>query len=82
MIGKFGSATVLLKPAPEGTGVIAGGPARAVLELAGIRNIRTKSLGSNNKKNVVNATIEGLNQVTTPERVARLRGKTVEEILG
>ena len=82
MMGKFGSATVLLKPAPEGTGVIAGGPARAVLELAGIRNIRTKSLGSNNKKNVVNATIEGLNQVTTPERVARLRGKTVEEILG
>lgn len=82
MIGNFGSATVLLKPAPEGTGVIAGGPARAVLELAGIRNIRTKSLGSNNKKNVVNATIEGLAKVTTPERVARLRGKTVEEILG
>ncbi|MDE6181844.1 MAG: 30S ribosomal protein S5 [Eubacteriales bacterium] len=82
MMGKFGSATVLLKPAPEGTGIIAGGPARAVLELAGIRNIRTKSLGSNNKKNVVNATIEGLGKVTTPERVARLRGKTVEEILG
>ena len=71
-----------LKPAPEGTGVIAGGPARAVLELAGIRNIRTKSLGSNNKNNVVNATIEGLNQLLTPERVAKLRGKTVEEILG
>lgn len=82
MTGKFGSATVLLKPAPEGTGIIAGGPARAVLELAGIRNIRTKSLGSNNKKNVVNATIEGLGRVTTPERVARLRGKTIEEILG
>ena len=81
MIGKFGSSTVLLKPAPEGTGVIAGGPARAVLELAGIRNIRTKSLGSNNKKNVVNATLEGLNRVTTPEKVAKLRGKTVEEIL-
>jgi len=81
-LGKFGSATVLLKPAAEGTGVIAGGPARAVLELAGIRNIRTKSLGSNNKKNVVNATIEGLSRVTTPEKVARLRGKTVEEILG
>lgn len=80
--GKFGSATVLLMPAPEGTGVIAGGPARAVLELAGIRNIRTKSLGSNNKRNVVNATIEGLREITTPERVARLRGKTVEEILG
>ena len=81
-LGKFGSATVLLKPAKEGTGVIAGGPARAVLELAGIRNIRTKSLGSNNKRNVVNATIEGLSKVTTPERVARLRGKSVEEILG
>ena len=81
-LGKFGSATVLLKPAKEGTGVIAGGPARAVLELAGIRNIRTKSLGSNNKRNVVNATIEGLSRVTTPERVARLRGKSVEEILG
>ncbi len=81
-LGKFGSATVLLKPAAEGTGVIAGGPARAVLELAGIRNIRTKSLGSNNKKNVVNATIEGLSRVTTPEKVARLRGKSVEEILG
>lgn len=82
MIGNFGSAKVLLKPAPEGTGVIAGGPARAVLELAGIRNIRTKSLGSNNKKNVVNATISGLSKVTTPERVAALRGKTVQEILG
>ena len=81
-LGKFGSATVLLKPAKEGTGVIAGGPARAVLELAGIRNIRTKSLGSNNKRNVVNATIEGLSRVTTPEQVARLRGKSVEEILG
>ncbi len=80
-LGKFGSSTVLLKPAAEGTGVIAGGPARAVLELAGIRNIRTKSLGSNNKRNVVNATIEGLSRVTTPEQVARLRGKSVEEIL-
>jgi small subunit ribosomal protein S5 len=82
VIGKFGSANVLLKPAPEGTGVIAGGPARAVLELAGIKNIRTKSLGSNNKRNVVNATIEGLGAVTSPEKVARLRGKSVEEILG
>jgi small subunit ribosomal protein S5 len=82
VIGKFGSANVLLKPAPEGTGVIAGGPARAVLELAGIKNIRTKSIGSNNKRNVVNATIEGLGAVTSPEKVARLRGKSVEEILG
>ena len=81
-IGKFGGASVLLKKAPEGTGVIAGGPARAVIELAGIKNIRTKSLGSNNKQNVVLATIEGLSQLKAPEDVAKLRGKTVEEILG
>ena len=81
-IGKFGSASVLLKRAPEGTGVIAGGPARSVLELAGIKNIRTKSLGSNNKTNVVLATIQGLCQLKTPEEVAKLRGKSVEEILG
>lgn len=80
--GKFGGATVLLKPAPEGTGIIAGGPARAVLELAGFKNIRTKSLGSRNKRNVVSATIEGLASSTSPEKVAKLRGKTVEEILG
>ncbi len=80
-IGKFGSASVLLKRSPEGTGIIAGGPARNVLEVAGIKNIRTKSLGSNNKQNVVLATIEGLKQLKTPEEVARLRGKTVEEIL-
>ena len=79
-VGKFGSAEVLLKRAPEGTGVIAGGPARAVIELAGIKNIRTKSLGSNNKQNVVLATIEGLRQLKTPEEVAKLRGKSVEEI--
>ena len=82
LIGKFGSASVLLKKAPEGTGVIAGGPARAVIELAGIKNIRTKSLGSNNKQNVVLATINGLSQIKTPEEVAKLRGKSVEEILG
>ena len=81
-LGKFGGASVLLKRAPQGTGIIAGGPARNVLELAGYKNIRTKSLGSNNKQNVVLATIEGLRQVKTPEAVAKLRGKSVEEILG
>ena len=81
-IGKFGSSSVLLKRAPEGTGIIAGGPARNVLELAGIKNIRTKSLGSNNKTNVVLATLQGLSQMKTPEEVAKLRGKSVEEILG
>lgn len=80
--GIFGSAKVLLMPAPEGTGIIAGGPARAVLELSGVRNIRTKSLGSNNKRNVVSATIEGLSRATTPEAIAKLRGITVEELLG
>ena len=79
-IGKFGSASVLLKRAPEGTGIIAGGPARIVCELAGITNIRTKSLGSNNKQNVVLATIAGLSQLKTPEEVAKNRGKSVEEI--
>ncbi|MBE5947928.1 MAG: 30S ribosomal protein S5 [Lachnospiraceae bacterium] len=82
MIGKFGSASVLLKKSPEGTGIIAGGPARNVLELAGLKNIRTKCLGSNNKQNVVLATIEGLKCLKTPEEVARLRGKSVEEVLG
>ena len=80
-IGKFGSASVLLKRAPEGTGIIAGGPARIVCELAGINNIRTKSLGSNNKQNVVLATIEGLSKLKSPEDVARKRGKSVDEIL-
>ena len=79
-VGKFGSASVLLKKAPEGTGVIAGGPARSVIELAGIKNIRTKSLGSNNKQNVVLATINGLDELKTPEEFAKLRGKTVEEL--
>jgi len=80
-VGKYGSANVLLKKAPEGTGIIAGGPARVVCELAGIKNIRTKSLGSNNKQNVVLATISGLSQLKAPEEVARNRGKSVEEIL-
>jgi small subunit ribosomal protein S5 len=78
--GKFGSSEVLLKKAPEGTGIIAGGPARIVCELAGIKNIRTKSLGSNNKQNVVLAAITGLSQLKTPEEVANNRGKSVEEI--
>ena len=81
-LGEFGSASVLLKRAPEGTGIIAGGPVRSVVELAGIKNIRTKSLGSNNKTNVVLATIEGLTKLKTPEEVAKLRGKSVDEILG
>ena len=80
-IGKFGSASVLLKRAPEGTGIIAGGPARIVCELAGIRNIRTKSLGSNNKQNVVLSTIAGLSQLKTPEEVAAKRGKSIDEII-
>ena len=81
-IGKFGSASVLMKKSPEGTGIIAGGPARAVLELAGFKNIRTKSLGSRNKQNVVLATIAGLSELKTPEEVAKLRGISVEEVLG
>lgn len=80
-IGKFGGAQVLLKKAPEGTGIIAGGPARMVLEMAGVRNIRTKSLGSNNKQNVVLATMEALKSLKSPEDVARLRGKSVDEVL-
>lgn len=79
-IGKFGSASVLLKRSPEGTGIIAGGPARSVCELAGLKNIRTKSLGSNNKQNVVLATLEGLKALKTPESVSALRGKSVDEI--
>ena len=79
--GKHTGASVLLKKAPEGTGIIAGGPARAVCELAGIQNIRTKSLGSSNKQNVVLATIDGLAQLKSPEEVAKLRGKKVEDVL-
>jgi hypothetical protein len=82
IIGKHTGASVLLKKAPDGTGVIAGGPARAVCNLAGIENIRTKSLGSSNKQNVVLATIKALSELKSPEEVARLRGKSVEEVRG
>ena len=80
VIGKFGRGAVLMMPAEEGTGVIAGGPVRAVLEVAGIKDIRTKSLGTSNPINCVKATIDGLSQLRTIEQVAAIRGKTVEEI--
>ena len=80
--GKFGKGHVRMLPAEEGTGVIAGGPARAVLEMVGIRDIRTKSYGSNNPSNCVKATIDGLSQLRTAEQIAKARGKSVEEILG
>lgn len=82
IIGRYGAGRVLIKPAKEGTGIIAGGPVRAVMELAGVRDIRTKSLGSNNPRNVVNATMEALKSLKNSEEVAKVRGKTVEEILG
>ena len=81
-IGYFGTGKVVLLPAPEGTGVIAGGAARAVLELAGVKDIRTTSYGTNTTINMVKATLEGLKQLRSAEEVAKLRGKTVEEILG
>lgn len=80
--GEFGSGNVLIMPAAEGTGVIAGGAVRAVLELAGVKDVRAKSLGSNNRRNMVNATLNGLQSMKTVESVAKLRGKSVEEIRG
>jgi len=82
IIGKFGTGCVLLLPAPEGTGVIAGGSVRAVLEAAGIKDIRTKSYGSNNPANCVKATIAGLKALKTAEEFAAMRGKSVEELMG
>ena len=80
--GIFGAGTVLLKPAPEGTGIIAGGAVRAVMEAVGVSNIRSKCLRSNNPQNVVKATMQGLMSLRGPEEVARIRGKSVEEIVG
>ncbi|MGI6486246.1 MAG: 30S ribosomal protein S5 [Tepidanaerobacteraceae bacterium] len=81
-LGIFGAGRVLVKPAPEGTGVIAGGPVRAVLELAGLKDVVSKSLGSSNSRNMVNATVVALKQLKRAEEVAKLRGKTVEELFG
>ncbi|NLU06743.1 MAG: 30S ribosomal protein S5 [Clostridiales bacterium] len=82
IIGQFGTGKVFIMTAPQGTGIIAGGPSRAVLELAGLKDVRAKSVGSNNPMNMVNATIDGLSRLKTAEHIASLRGKTVEEILG
>ena len=82
VVGQFGTGKVLMMPAPEGTGVIAGGPVRAVIEAVGIKDIRTKSIGTSNPVNVVKATLAGLKQLQNAEQIAKLRGKTVEELLG
>jgi len=82
VVGRYGAGKVIMMPAKEGTGIIAGGPVRAVLQCAGVRDIRAKSIGSNNPRNMVNATMEGIGRLKTVAQVARLRGKTVEEILG
>ncbi|MCI8438918.1 MAG: 30S ribosomal protein S5 [Oscillospiraceae bacterium] len=82
VIGEFGAGRVMLKPAAEGTGIIAGGPVRAVMEAAGVKDIRAKCLRSNNPQNVVAATFQGLRSLRGPEEVARIRGKSVEEIVG
>lgn len=82
VVGHFGAGKVLIMPAKEGTGVISGGPVRAVLELAGLKDVRAKSLGSNNSRNMVNATMDGLKQLKTVEQIATLRGKKVEDLLG
>lgn len=82
VVGHFGAGKILIMPAQEGTGVLAGGPVRAVLELAGVSDVRAKSTGSNNPRNMVNATMVGLKDIKTAESIARLRGKKVEDLLG